>query len=574
MYSFFSKILYPLGSADRNQLLFISFLTIVSAIFELLGIGLIIPILNIFVGNDFLKYTKYFYFLENKSKEEVLVIILIFFAIIYIMKFFVLRYLIVKLNFFSHRLYVDISKKFLKNYLYKNFIFHVQNNSSNLIRNIQTEASLFAFGVVFSVVRIFTEVLIFISICVVLIAYDTNASTLTIIFFSIVGYLLLKTSNYKLRHWGAVRQFHAAETLRHLQQAFGSIREVIINNLENIFLDKFHYHNLGSAKAGRNKDIITQMPRLIMELIGIATFILLILFLLNRGESISQIFVIVGVLFFAAIRLLPSVSKIVQSTQTIKFNSPVIDLVYNELVDFNKNENNRKQNIKINENFKFENINFKDVHFSYKDKQIKILNNINIKIKNGEKIGVIGKTGSGKSTFVNLFCGLLSSENGEIKINDQNINEILPSWQNIIGYVSQNVSIIDESILFNISLESDINKVNLNKINEVLKIVDLYDHIYGLPKNINERAGEGGANLSGGQCQRLGIARALYRDPSVIILDEATSSLDEATENFVLKSLHEKMDQKTIISISHRKNALKNCSKVIEIENKNIRQIN
>jgi len=563
---FFSKVLYPLESAQRKELFFIFLLTIITTIFELLGIGLIIPILSIFVNNDYLKYTLYFQFLDYKSKEEILIIILFILGFVYFLKFFVLRYLILKQNEFSHKLFTDISRKFFKNYLYKNFIFHIKNNSSKLIRNIQGEANLFSFGVVFPLVRFFTELIVFISICIVLIIFNTKTSILTIIFFSLVGFFLLKRTTYKLKYWGNVRQFHSSQTLRHLQQGFKSIREIIINGLENIFLEKFHYHNLENAKAGKNKDTITQMPRLILELIGISTFIILILFLLSSGQNISEVFVIVGVFFFASIRLLPAVSKIVQSVQAIKFNSTVIDLVYDELLDFKNNKDNRDQNIKNTGKFNFDNISFNKVEFSYSNTNKKILNNVNINIKKGEKIGIIGKTGSGKSTFINLFCGLLNCDTGKIEINNKNINEILTQWQNIIGYVPQSVSIIDESILFNITLENDVKKIDLNKVEEVLKIVELHDHIYNMPNNVYELAGENGVNLSGGQCQRLGIARAIYRDPSIIILDEATSSLDEETENLILEKLFKNVDKKTIISISHRKSSLKNYDKIIEFK--------
>ena len=283
------------------------------------------------------------------------------------------------------------------------------------------------------------------------------------------------------------------------------------------------------------------------------------------GKDISEIFVIIGVFFFASTRLLPSISKIAQSVQSIKFNSAVVDLVYRELVDFKTIQNNKKKEEPLFDEFIFNNINFENVSFSYSTKKKKILNNINIEIKKGDKIGVIGKTGSGKSTFLNLFTGLLEPEDGKIKVNQTEIKNSLSSWQKLIGYVPQNVSIIDESVLFNISLEEDYNKIDLKKVDEVLKSVDLYDFIYSLPKKVHELAGENGKNFSGGQCQRLGIARALYKNTKVIVLDEATSALDEKTETEILKKLF-KHKNYTIVTISHRKNSIKDCNKIFEIK--------
>ncbi len=562
MTNFIKKILYPLQYDDIKKLSFILILTVVTAFFELLGIGLIIPILNIFVGNDFLKYTKYFDFFNNLSKEQILNIFLFSLVLIYFLKFFILRKLIYVQNEFSHKLFTKISKKIFKNYLFKNFAFHLNKNSSELIRNIQSEANLFSFGVVFPVVRFLSEILIFLSICLVLIIYEWQASIITILLMSMIGFLLLRLTNEKLKKWGRKRQFHSALTLKQLQQSFMSIREIILNNLEKIFIEKFDFHNLENAKAGRNKDTITQLPRLILELIGVTVFLILIIFLLNMGKEISEIFVIIGVFFFASTRLLPSISKIAQSVQSIKFNSTVVDLIYKELND--SNNNHRSQEF-ISKELVFENIVFKNVNFSYSTNTKKILEDINIEIKKGDKIGVIGKTGSGKSTFLNLLSGLLEPEYGNIIVNNLEIKKNLSSWQKIIGYVPQNVSIVDESILFNITLEENKNRVDIKRIEDVLKIVDLYDYIYSLPNNILEFAGENGKNFSGGQCQRLGIARALYKNTKVIVLDEATSALDEKTETKILQKLFEHEDY-TIVTISHRQNSIRNCNKIFELK--------
>jgi len=569
---FIKKILYPLQRKEIKKLFTILSLTLVTAIFELLGIGLIIPILNIFVGNTFLQYTTYFDFLSNVSKEKVLTFFLFLLIFVYFLKFFIAKKLIHIQNEFSHKLFTDISKKFFENYLYKKFSFHLIKNSSELIRNILSEANIFSFGIIFPLVKFISEILIFISICIVLIIYDWQASIITIALISLVGYSLIKITNEKLKEWGRKRNFHSAHTLKELQQSFKSIKEIILNGLESVFVEKYHYHNLENAKAGRNKDTVTQLPRLILELVGVSTFLILILVLLNTGKNISETFIIIGVFFFAATRLLPSISSISKSVQSIKYNSVVVDLIYSELVDFDNNKNNRKNDKLHDSNFNFESINFENVNFLYPTNNIKVLNNINVRINKGDKIGIVGKTGTGKSTFLNLFCGLLECQQGKININNKDIKENLSSWQRMMGYVPQNVSIIDESILFNIALESNLNKINIEKIKEILKTVDLYDHIYNLPKNIYELAGEHGQNFSGGQCQRLGIARALYRNPSIIILDEATSALDSLTETKILEKIFKNKDR-TIVTISHRRKSLEYCNKVYEIKENNLHAI-
>ena len=232
-----------------------------------------------------------------------------------------------------------------------------------------------------------------------------------------------------------------------------------------------------------------------------------------------------------------------------------------------------KKKFTANGQIEFKKISLKNLDFSYDKNKKKILENINLEINEKDKIGLIGKTGTGKTTFINLITGLIKCDKGEITIDEKKISSITPEWQKIIGYVPQSVSIIDENILFNVTLEHDEKKVNFQKLKEVLKIVDLYDHIFSLPKNVFEVAGERGMKLSGGQSQRIGIARALYKDPKILIFDEATNSLDESTENFILENLF-KLENKTIITISHRNNSLKNCNKIFEIKNNSINEIN
>lgn len=574
MTNYFKKIIYPINTQEIKKLVVLFILTILTAILELVGIGIVIPILNIFAGNNFLKYANYFEFLTNIRKEEILSLLLILLIFVYFLKFFLLKTLIYKQNDLSHRLFTNISRKIFKNYLYENFEFHLKKNSSELIRNIQGESNLFSFGIIFPLVRLLSEILIFFAICTLLIVYDWQSSIITIVLMSSVGFFLLKFTNKKLKQWGKKRQLHSELVLKQLQQSFSGIKEIILNNLEKIFLDKFHYHNLENAIAGRNKDTTVQLPRLILELVGVTTFIILTIFLLSAGKTISETFVTIGVFFFAATRLLPSISKIAQSVQTIKFNAVVVDLIYSELNDFENNKNNREYKTSQKNNFEFKNINFENVSFSYFERDIKVLNDINIEIIKGDKIGIVGKTGSGKSTFLNLLCGLLKPNQGKIKINTNiDLKESLFFWQKKIAYVPQNVSILDESILFNIALENDLNKINLEKINEILKTVNLYDYIYSLQKNIYELAGENGKIFSGGQCQRIGIARALYKNVEIIVLDEATSALDEITETKILEKIFEKKAF-TIVTISHRKNSVKDCNKIFEIKDKTLKQKN
>ena len=357
--------------------------------------------------------------------------------------------------------------------------------------------------------------------------------------------------------------------IKQVNQGLGNIKEIILYKLQNLFLKKFSTHNQEYARSGKLRTIIVDLPRIILEFVLVVVFIFAIFLLRKQGMNISEILVVLGVFAFASFRLLPSIVKIIKSFQTIKYNLPVLDLVFGELKNVKKI--NVSKNEKVENNFEFQNLRFKNLNYSYffEQNKKKVLSDINFTIEKKDKIGLQGKTGSGKTTLINLIIGLLDNYEGEIILNNQKFKNNLINLQNKIGYVPQSVYLADESLLFNITLDDEEN-VDFEKLKKVLENVELANFTDSLPNKVNSIIGERGSKLSGGQCQRVGIARALYRDPSIIILDEATSALDEETEDKILDKIFKINSDKTIIIISHRKNSLKYCNKIFEIDNKKI----
>lgn len=569
-----SKILFPLNKKDYLKIIVILILVLITTSLEILGISLIIPILSIFVGEDYLEYTKYLFFIKSNDKKELLTLVLILFSFIYFLKFIIMVILAYTQSTFSYSIYTRLSKRIFRKYIYENYLFHLKSNSSELLRNITSECNLFSFGIIYPFIKLVSESIILIAISTLLFLYSPTSSFLVITFFMISSILIFKITSMNLKEMGASRQFHSSRMIKQVNQALGSIKEIIIYKLHNFFLKKYDYHNFLYARSGKIKDILTELPRLILELITVLSFLCLIALLLNQGKSISEVFVIIGVFTFASVRLLPTVVKIVKSIQTIKYNSSVMNLIFDEIKDIPNDEINSQ--IEKNIDFQFKNLILKNVSYSYSssnENKDYVLKNIDLDLAKGDKIGIKGKTGSGKTTLINLITGLIKNYEGEILLNDNDFNINLFNWQNKIGYVPQSVYLADESALFNITL-TDKKNVDFHKVQNILKIVGLYDFFNTLPKKLETRVGERGSQLSGGQCQRLGIARALYRDPSIIILDEATSALDQSTENSILKSLFVNNKDKTILTISHRNEALKFCNKIIEVKQASINEIN
>lgn len=567
------KIYYILKTNHIKSLLVILFLTIITSLLELIGISLIVPLLGIFIKNEMPNYLNFISWIEDKSQNETLIIVLSLFILIQLSKFLISFLLLIKKSSFNWFLNANLAKKILSNYLKKDIIYFSKKHSSEIINNVKVESNYFSFGVVAPLIEIVIETFLLTGICLFLFFYNFKITLFLILFFLILVFFWNKYFNTYLSTLGKKRQFHSKKTIEKIQAGIGSIREIILYGIGNIFLKEYDQHNIEAANIGKKREIIISFPRLCLEFISILLIFLIFIILLNKKISLEEIIIVIGVFVFAIIRLIPSINKIIRAIQNIKFNNVVIETIYNESLNYDKYKNSEILSFRDPE-FKFNSIELKDLTFKYKEAEKNILSNVNFKILENDKIGIIGKTGSGKTTLINIICGLIKSDSGQILLNgeDMHLENETKIWQKSLSYVSPDTYILDESIMFNVTFENE-KLINIQKLNEVLDAVQLTEFVKEFPEGIYGKVGENGSKLSMGQKQRLGIARALYKDPKILILDEATSFLDDVTEQKILQKLFEYSNTKTIISISHRKSSLKNFNKIFEIKDNNVTKV-
>jgi ABC-type bacteriocin/lantibiotic exporter with double-glycine peptidase domain len=302
-------------------------------------------------------------------------------------------------------------------------------------------------------------------------------------------------------------------------------------------------------------------------------FLILVYFLKEFGNSTSEILITIAVFSVASIKLLPIVTSLFNGLQGLRYNEPVVDKLYSDL----KNKNNDLDLIlnkkAKNKNLYFKKIELEDLSYSYPGNPKVILNKVNFNVNSGENIGLIGKSGSGKTTLLNIIIGLIKPQLGTVKINNEDLSNNIRSWQNSIGYASQNIYLADESLLFNIVFKRIGKKINYDRVKYLINILDLNQLITSNKNSLNFNVGDGGIKLSGGQIQRIGIARALYHKPSILILDEATSAIDKDTKDKILKNIYKEMEKLTVISVSHDLKSLKYCQKIFKIENKKFTEV-
>ena len=465
-------------------------------------------------------------------------------------------------NKFSQNIYKSISQSLLQKYFNNNYYFFLNHKSSDLTRNVLIETKNIG-ATVFCYLKAFTEIFIFFSIGVLILIIDFKSSLILIIsflFFASIYFIFTKKIIY---NFGQIRQTSTGRLLKVLQEIFGSIKDIKLKKSENFFEKLFGKDINDFTIAAYKSNTINEIPRYLIEVVFVFILLLIIFTNMSNNNDFQKIIPLLAVYLAAGFRILPGVVKLSGYLQTIQSLKPSLDLLYKEFNDTER-YNEKRENI-INDNINFNNdIVLDKLSFGFGKKSI--FKDLNLNIKNKSVTGIIGDSGSGKSTLVNLLLGFLKPDKGCIKINNIDIKNFIFKWQSNIGYVSQNIFLLDSTLKENIAFGINQEKINIEQLNKVIKSTHLEQFVKNLDNGLNTKIGEKGSWISGGQTQRIAIARELYRNPSILILDEATTGLDEMTEEKILKKIIELKNEITIIIVSHNKNTLKICDQIINLD--------
>ena len=472
---------------------------------------------------------------------------------------------------FNVKLIEKLSTNLINHYLHSEYIFLLRKSTSEIIRNLVGECSIFNKKVLIPILYILMDLMIFVGLITLLLIVEfriTSAIILFLVSLILFYYFFSKKLLYKL---GLQRQKFSKKILKSTQEAFQGLKVIKIFKKETYFKNLFSESMFKNLNVEKNQSLILTAPRLLTEIIFVSIFVIFIIYLIKLDVIIVNIIPQLTIYFVAAVRLIPTVNRLSLNMQTIRYGKSSVDLLFEEFNKFkNENEISTKNNITLELN---DNIELKNISFSY-DNQKSILKNIDLKIKKGSMIGIVGQTGEGKSTLVNILIGLLRPTSGSIFLDNNLLKDNLYDSKNFIGYVPQDTFLLDgtikQNIVFTLEEEFKYNEKNLNK---ALKLSKLEKFVDGLPDDLNTQIGESGSKLSGGQQQRVSIARALYRDPKILIFDESTSSLDIDTEKQIVKDVEQMKVDKTIIIISHRDSTLKYCDEIYKINDTKLDKI-
>jgi ABC-type multidrug transport system fused ATPase/permease subunit len=557
------KIWLILKKKQKKFFLFLLFLMILSAALEVIGIGLLFPILGFLSSDNIPKF-----FLSNllifnfDSKVKITIFfLLLFLFLIYLKNIFLLFFSWQEASFISNAREL-LSIRLFNKYIKKDYSFHIIHNSSIFLSRITNEISTFSASLL-AYMTILSEFLILIFISTFLVFIEPIGSLLIFFIMSLFSIIFYYFISGRLKKIGMDRTVYERLRIQKIQESLGGIREIKLFDKEDYFITDYSSVAKKNLYIGIYYQFFNKLPKLFFETVVLSITVFLFIFLLIQDSENNVLISKVGIFVIAAFKLIPSINKIMNSFQIIKYSTTSVKLIANEIDD-----NQSVQSNDFNKTITFRrSILFKEVNFRHHTKEDFLFENINCEIKFGDVIGVVGPTGSGKSTFIDLLVGFQKPTTGKVLVDNIPLLSIY-DWNIKIGYVSQSVFLFDNSILANIILDDDHKNLDLINLKKCLKIAQLEEYTNSLTDGIHTVIGEKGVRLSGGQKQRIGIARALYANPDLIILDEASNALDDKTEQDFFNSLFSLMKNKTIILVTHKKELLKYCNRKIFI-NKN-----
>ena len=563
------KLFLLIERRRRYQFLLLLTLMIVTSMFEVISIGAVIPFLGVLIepSNIFeLPVAQPFIeFLGVDQPTQIIFPISALFASAVVMAGAMRVLLLWASVKFSFILGVDLSVGIFTQVINQPYIAHTKQNSSDIISAISIKIAQVINGVVLSVLNVISSFIIVTAIITILIIINPSASLIAILFFSALYVFFYLYVKQKLKVNSSNITRASSSLMKILQEGLGGIRDIIINGNQQFYRSIFWRADLVFRKSLGNTLFLTNSPRYFMETFGVLLIVLLAYMLSTQGEkSFADGIPVLGALALGAQRLLPVMQVLYNSWG----NNKGTHFVLEEVLGFLNLNDTKTMNV-INDDCTFEkNIRLKDVSFGYDENSLPAINNINIDIKKGDCIGIIGKTGSGKSTLIDIMMGLLDPTHGTLEVDENVItNSNRRAWQSRIAHVPQNIYLSDSTIEENIAFGIPSKEIDRSLVRRAAKSANIDSVVNEWPLKYKTILGERGIRLSGGQRQRIGIARALYKQADVLFLDEATSSVDTSTESSIMKAIEELGNDVTLIIIAHRITTLKNCSRILELTN-------
>lgn len=559
-----------------------------NALIETLGIGLIGPFIAFASDPELVEKTivigQIYDWLNFESRERFIAFLALFIIIIFYIKSF-LNFVIRRYIFnFVYQYQGKLRIRLLSAYMQMPYTFHLKNNSAFMIQSIMNHTVSFCNGILLELLNSFVSLTI-ITFLSILLIYTSPIATIVIGLILFVVFAIILRLKNTLARWGKTIAQSQAEMIRVVNHSLGSVKETKVIGCESFFLDQLDTQAQLYSTSLSDFMSFNQIPRITIEAM-IMTFILgFISVSILTNQDFQGLISTLGIFAVVSIRLMPLATQLSKGLSVLRSSTFVLEKLYHDLKELENHQaliapsaDVAAQSKPANGSLEPSHLGFEQeilldkISFQYEGAKNPSLNQIQLRIKKGESIALIGKSGAGKTTLVDVLLGLLTPTGGDIKVDDHSVYQDLRAWQNLLGYIPQSIFLIDDTLERNIALGVPDHLIDETRLNRAIELAQLSELVQELPEGVNTNLGERGANLSGGQRQRVGIARALYHEREILVLDEATSALDNETEALVSEAIRSLSDSKTMIIIAHRLTTVEHCNCIHLMKNGQIIQ--
>lgn len=565
------KIASVLSKEQKRKGGWLILLIIIGSFFEMAGVSVIVPLIQVILApTSVLKNPNFKGILQILGIDDTTGIVLfigIGTILLYIIKNIYMTFLSWKRVNFAAKVQQDLSVSMMKAYMNKGYVFFLNVNTGDVQRGIQNDAEG-VYQVLLQGMRLITELFSVICICILIIAIDWKMAGCVMV-FALAGFTIVSfTCRRYLKRIGKEYQLYNGIVNGSLIQIVQGIKEITVMQCKDFFIRKYE------KALGKRQNIVAgqvvaaETPAYIIEAVCVTGMLSVVSFSALQNTEMSGFISSLGAFAIAAFRILPSMGKITNYLNNFMFYYPSLDSVYENMQTLNAAEDEQEylMDEQVQMNFK-EKLELRNITWHYPNSERKVLDNLNMEIKKGMSVGFIGASGAGKTTTADLILGLFKPQNGQILIDGIDISEYMGQWHKMIGYVPQSIYLIDDTVRNNVAFGVEEKEIDDEKVWNALQQAQLKEFVEELPEGLDTSLGDRGIRFSGGQRQRMAIARALYHNPDILVLDEATSALDTETESAVMEAIDMLHNKKTLIIVAHRLSTIQNCDLLYEIVN-------
>lgn len=554
---------------QKKKIVMLFVLMLIGAVFEMLGVSLMLPLMTAVMNPDIIETNAAVAWVcsifDLHSYRTFVVLCILALIAVYVIKdsFLIFEYNVQYRFTFNNRFLVQ--RRLLHAYMMRDYEFFLSAKSGEIMHVVQSDVGA-VFGLLSTLLFLATESIVSVALIITVFLVSPAMTVFVAVALLIAIVVITKVVKPVLKREGVAFRENDAACNSWLMQSIQGIKEVKVTNTENYF--ESNYEEAGSRviNSQRREAVINNVPRLIIEMTCVCSVLLAIAVMIMTGTEVEDVVPALGVFAMAAVKLMPSANRIVGAMNAISYQKPALDKLLDSLEAIKNVDEEGSQVGEKHSAITIEKVEMKNVSYHYPNSKEMIFEKANFSVCDGESIGIVGPSGAGKTTLVDILLGLLNPTEGDIFVNDESIHDVYAQWLATIGYIPQSIFMLDADVRLNVAFGEKAENIDDERVWKALRAAQMEEFVRKLPEGLETSIGERGIRLSGGQKQRIGIARALYREPSLLIFDEATSALDNDTEAAIMEAINTLKGEKTMLIIAHRLTTIESCDKIYRVK--------